>query len=179
MPSSRLSTTCQLEPQAVGRTENLGPVREALLGWRAGEPPEPVQRLDETKELSPRGLAGGSVALSTGGWVLWEVSRHHHGMLKAICRSWRRGGGGCRWTAEAPPSFAVEVEEDRKEDENHRSRRDHEIDRPNMHSFQRQTISDCLVFGARRGGFTHICVGSGSTAGRLSEGLAPRAPQAD
>ena len=37
------------------RTANLGPVREALLGWRAGEPPEPVQRLDETKELSPRG----------------------------------------------------------------------------------------------------------------------------
>ena len=114
-----------------------------------------------------------------GGWVLWEVSRHHHGMLKAICRSWRRGGGGCRWTTEVPPSFAVEVKEDRKEDENHRSRRDHEIDRPNMHSFQRQTIGDCLVFGAMRGGFTHICVGSGSTAGRLSEGLAPRAPQAD
>ena len=36
MPSSRLSTACQLEPQAVGMTENLGPVREALLGWRAG-----------------------------------------------------------------------------------------------------------------------------------------------
>ena len=179
MPSSRLSTTCQHEPQVVGRTENLGPVREALLGWRAGEPPEPVQRLDETKEFSPRGLAGWSVALSTGGWVLWEVSRHDHGMLKAICRSWRRGGGGCRWTTEAPPSFAVEVKEDSKEDENHRSRRDHEIDRPNMHSFQRQTISDCLVFGGRRGGFSHICVGNGSAAGRLSEGLAPRAPQAD
>ena len=155
-------------------------MREALLGWRAGEPPEPVQRLDESKELSPRGLAGWSVALSTGvGGVLWEVSRHDHGMLKAICRSWRRGGGGCRWTTEAPPSFAVEVKEDSKEDENHRSRRDHEIDRPNMHSFQRQTIGDCLVLGARRGGFTHICVGRGSTAGRMSGGLAPRAPQAD
>ena len=67
MPSSRLSTTCQHEPQVVGRTENLGPVREALLGWRAGEPPEPVQRLDETKALSPRGSAGWSVALSTEG----------------------------------------------------------------------------------------------------------------
>ena len=58
----------RVEPQVDGRTENLGPVREALLGWRAGEPPEPVQRLDETKELSPRGLAGGSVALSMGGY---------------------------------------------------------------------------------------------------------------
>ena len=55
------------EPQVVGRTENLGPVREALLGWRAGEPPEPVQRLDETKELSPLGLVGCSVPLSTEG----------------------------------------------------------------------------------------------------------------
>ena len=39
---------------------------EAQLGWRAGKPPGPVQRLDETKELSPRDLAEGSVALSTG-----------------------------------------------------------------------------------------------------------------
>ena len=61
-----MSTACQHEPQVVGRTENLGPVREAQLGWRAGEPPEPVQRLDETKELPPRDLAEGSVTLSTG-----------------------------------------------------------------------------------------------------------------
>ena len=88
-------------------------------------------------------------------------------------------GRGCRWTTEAPPSFAVKVKEDRKEDENHRSRRDHEIDRPNMHSFQRQTIGDCLVLGAGRGGFTHICVGRGSPAGRMSGELAPRAPPAD
>ena len=108
-----------------------------------------------------------------------SIPEHHHGLLKAICRSWRRGGGGCRWTTEAPPSFAVEVKEDCKEDENHRSRRDHEIDRPNMHSFQRQTIGDCLVLGAGRGGFTHICVGRGSTAGRMSGELAPRAPPAD
>ena len=37
-----------------------------------------------------------------------------------------------------------------------------------MHSFQRQTIGDCLVLGAERGGFTHICVGRGSTAGKMS-----------
>ena len=42
-----------------------------------------------------------------------------------------------------------------------------------MHSFQRQTIGDCLVLGAGRGGFTHICVGRGSTAGRMSGELAP------
>ena len=76
-------------------------------------------------------------------------------------------------------TLLVEIKEDCKEDENHRSRRDHEIDRPNMHSFQRQTIGDCLVLGAGRGGFTHICVGRGSTAGRMSGELAPRAPPAD
>ena len=33
-------------------------------------------------------------AIEYGGWVLGEVSRHEHGLLEAICRSWRRGGGG-------------------------------------------------------------------------------------
>ena len=36
-----------------------------------------------------------------------------------------------------------------------------------------------IVFGGWRTGFTHFCVGAVGAAGRLSEGLAPRAPQAD
>ena len=41
-------------------------MRQALQGWRAGKPPRPVQRLDESKELPPRDLAEGSVTLSKG-----------------------------------------------------------------------------------------------------------------
>ena len=108
------------------------------------------------------------------GCVLGEESRHGHGLLEAICRSWRRGDGGWGWTTEAPPSFAVEIEKDCKEDEDHRSRGDHEVDRPNMHSFQGQTVGDCIALGAGRGRFTHICVGS--TAGRMSGELALGAP---
>ena len=66
MPNLRLRTMCQLEPQAAGRKENREPVRQALQGWRAGKPPRPVQRLDESKELPPRDLAEGSVTLSKG-----------------------------------------------------------------------------------------------------------------
>ena len=57
---------CQLEPQAAGKKENREPVRKALQGWRAGKPPRPVQRLDESKELPPHDLAEGSVTLSKG-----------------------------------------------------------------------------------------------------------------
>ena len=41
-------------------------MRQALQGWRAGKPPRPVQRLDESKELPPPDLAEGSVTLSKG-----------------------------------------------------------------------------------------------------------------
>ena len=46
-----------------------------------------------------------------------------------------------------------------------------------MHSFQGQTVGDCVALGAGRGRFTHICVGS--TAGRMSGELALGAPPAD
>ena len=42
-------------------------MREAQLDWRAREPPGTVPRLGETRALSPRGLAGCSVPLSTEG----------------------------------------------------------------------------------------------------------------
>ena len=64
MPSLQFRTKCQLAPQAAGKIENRGPVRQALQGWKAGKPQRPVQKPDESKEFPPRDLADGSVTLS-------------------------------------------------------------------------------------------------------------------
>ena len=69
--------------------------------------------------------------------VVWEVARQHHGLLKAHCRCCRWRGGGCWWAAEVAPSLAVEVAEHRTQDQNHRARWNHEVDRSHMNSFER------------------------------------------